>query len=102
MTRKWSPKGSRGSNVEMYSHEMKSPSVCCWNHPGIEREMLSLMSAGLTLLPARRKGKERASMVSAAFYSVRGGAPGQNSIGLSHWMKCIISNSNGQSHSRTK
>ncbi len=62
--------------------------------PGIEREMLSLVSAGLTLLPARRKGKERASMVSAAFYSARGGVHGQNGMGRSHWMKCIIS-SNG-------
>ena len=53
--------------------------------------MLSLVSAGLTLLPARRKGKERASMVSAAFYGARGGVPGQNSIGHSHWRKCIIS-----------
>ena len=49
------------------------------------------MSAGLTLLPARRKGKERAHMVSVTFYGARGGVPGQNSIGHSHWMKCIIS-----------
>ena len=53
--------------------------------------MISLVSAGLTLLPARRKGKEKVSMVSAAFYGARGGVPGQNSIGYSHWMKCIIS-----------
>ena len=53
--------------------------------------MLSLVSVGLTLLPARRKGKKGASTVSAAFYGVRGGVHGQNSIGHSHWMKCIIS-----------
>ena len=53
--------------------------------------MLSLVSAGLTLLPTRRKCNERASMVSTAFYGARGGVPGQNSIGHSHWMKCIIS-----------
>ena len=80
MTRKWSPKGSRGTNVEMCSLEMKGPSVGCWNRPGREREMLSLMSTGLNLLSTRRKGKERASMVSAAFYGARGGVPGQNSI----------------------
>ena len=64
--------------------------------------MLSLVSTGLTLLPVRRKGKERASRVSPAFYGARGGVRGQNSIGHSHWMKCIISNLNGQSYSRTK
>ena len=53
--------------------------------------MLSLVSADLTLLQARRKGKERAGMISAAFYDARGGVLGQNSIGHSHWMKCIIS-----------
>ena len=63
-----------------------------WNRPGGEREMFSLVSAGLNLLPARRKGKERSSIVSAAFYGARGGVPGQNSIGHSHWMKCLISN----------
>ena len=35
--------------------------------------MLSLTSTGLTLLPVRRKGKERASHVSPAFYGARGG-----------------------------
>ena len=55
----------------MFFLEMKSISVCCWNRNGIEREMLYLVSAGLTLLPARRKGKERASMVSAVFYGAR-------------------------------
>ena len=53
--------------------------------------MFSLMSAGLTLRPARRKGKEKSSMVSAAFYGARGGVPEQNSISHSHWMKFIIS-----------
>ena len=67
MTWKWSPKGSRGTNVEIFSLKMKSPFVCCWNHPRIEKEMFSLVSTGLTLLPARRKGKERASLVNAAF-----------------------------------
>ena len=45
--------------------------------------MLSLVLVGLILLPARRKGKERASMVSVAFYGARGGVPMQNSIGHS-------------------
>ena len=35
------------------------------------------MSVGLTLLPARRKEKERASMVSTAFYGARGDVPGR-------------------------
>ena len=56
----------------MRSLEMKGSSVCCWNRPGLEKEMLFLMSAGLTLMPARRNGKERASMVSAAFYGAWG------------------------------
>ena len=54
--------------------------VCCW----IESEMFSLMSTGLTLLPVKRKGKERASHVSPAFYGARGGVPEQNSISHSH------------------
>ena len=90
MTQKWSPKGSR-TNVEVCFLEMNSPSVCCWNCPELERKMLSLVSVGLTLLPARRKGKERVSTASTVFYGARGGVPGQNSIGHSHWMKCIIS-----------
>ena len=45
--------------------EMKGPSVCSWNRPGIEREMLSLMSTGFTLLPARRKGKESAHLAAS-------------------------------------
>ena len=84
-------KGNRGTNLEMFSLEMKSPSFCFWNRPGIEREMLSLVSAEPFLLAARRKGKARSSMVSADFYGTRGGVPGQNSIGHSNWMKCIIS-----------
>ena len=101
MTRKGSPKRSRGTNVEMCTLVMKSPSVCCWNRPWREREMLSLLSAGLTLLPVRRKGKERTSHVSPAFYGARGVLE-WNSIGHSHWMKCMISKLNGQSYSRTK
>ena len=41
--------------------EMKSQ--CLLLESSRIRELLSLVLAGLTLLPARRKGKERASMV---------------------------------------
>ena len=77
---------SSGTNIEMCSFEMKCPSVCCWNRRDRER-MFSPLSTGLTLLLARRKRKEMASMVSAAFYVARGSVPGQNSIGHSHRMK---------------
>ena len=47
--------------------------VCGWNCPELEREMFSLISAGLTYLPAKRneKGKERSHVFSAAFYGAR-------------------------------
>ena len=78
--------------------------VCCWNRPELEIEMLSLVSAGLTCLSAKRneKRKERGNMVSAAFYGVRGGVPGQNGMGRSHWMKCMISIFQWLNNSRTK
>ena len=46
--------------------------VCYWNRPELEREMLSLVSTGLTYLPAKRneKTKERSSMGSAVFYPI--------------------------------
>ena len=92
MTRNGLLKEAEERNVEMCSLEMKSPSVCCSESSrdrkrvsSRDRErMFPLVSAGLNLLPARRKGKERSSMVSAAFYGARGGVPWQNSIGHSH------------------
>ena len=80
--------------------------VCCWDRPELERGMLSLVSAGLTKLRAqrneKRKERERTSVVSAAFYGVRVGVPGQNDMGRSHWMKCMISIFQWQKNSRTK
>ena len=45
--------------------------------------MFSLVSPSLALLLARRKRKERARMVSAAFYFTREGVPEQNSMSFS-------------------
>ena len=41
-------------------------------------------------------------MVSAAFYGDWEGVPGQNGMGRSHWMKCIISKFQWQNNSHTK
>ena len=51
--------------------------VCCWNSPELEREMFSLVSAGLTFCQLRgMKGKERSHVFSAAFYGAQRGVPG--------------------------
>ena len=102
MTRKWSPKVCKGTIVEMCSLEMESP--CLLLDSSRVREMLSLVSAGLTELPAKRneKRKREGAWLALPFYGARGGVPGQNCMDRSHWMKCMISIFQWLNNFRTK
>ena len=91
MTRKWSPKGNRGTNVEVCSLEMKNPWLQLESSRDRERYVISRVGWSYLAASQEKRKKERASMVSTAFYGARGGVTGQNRIDHFHWMKCIIS-----------
>ena len=60
--------------------------------PSRVRERNLISRVGWSFLAVSQEERKREDeRVSAAFYGARGGVPGQNSIGHSRWMKCIIS-----------
>ena len=104
MTRKWSPKVCRGTIVEVCSLEMDSPCLLLESSRVRERNVISRI--GWSYLAASqeemRKEKREGAWLALTFYDARGGVPGQNGMGRSYRIKCMISIFQWLNNSRTK